>query len=88
MDTPHSGLTQRARLLNADLRRISRQAQCVGSGATVHKVVNELSTAVGALQLFHAHTSGTTYDYLDSLLDVTEESLRELRVIVVRTRHT
>ena len=81
-------LPARARLLQADLRTAKRAAQSLGSGATIHTVVNEFSAASAALQRFYDRQDCATAEHLASLLDLADASLHALRARVAQAHRS
>ncbi len=80
-----SNAAERVRLLQASLRQVRRHGQYLGSGATVHLFVNQISTAYGALRLAEARCAAERHDDLETLLDLAEDALRAARVLASGT---
>jgi hypothetical protein len=75
----------RIQLLHREVAQLWRQAQCVGSGATVHTLVNRISTARGALCLAEERHVSLAPDRVDVLLALAEASVREARSLLAQT---
>ena len=78
-------ITERIRLLHAEVDQLWLQAQRVGSGATIHALVNRLSTARSTLCFVQGHHARVAPDRLDMLLALAEESLYDARVLITQT---
>ncbi len=78
-------MTERIRLLQMELHQVWQQAQRAGSGATVHTLINRISTARGALSLLAERQTWDSEDHLAVLLELVEASLQEARVLIAQT---
>ena len=78
-------ITTRLQVLHAAVDQLWHQAQRVGSGATIHTLVNRISTARGALCMVEERHAWLAPDRLDMLLALAEESLHDARVLIAQT---
>ena len=79
-----SDLAQRTQVLQAELRTLRRQVQYSASGATVHRLVNKMAIAHGALGLLTAQGAAAPADELDALLVLAEESIHAVRTLMAQ----
>ncbi len=75
-------LAERVQVLHADLAHVRRQGQFRGSGATIHALINQVSTAQSALRLAETRGSETKSDDIEELLDLAEACLRQARSLI------
>jgi hypothetical protein len=78
-------LMDRVQLLQADLAQVRRQSQARGSGATIHRVSNQVATAHGALQLVEARCDEAKANDIEQLLALAEACLRTARILIAQT---
>ena len=79
--------TERIRVLQADVQQVWRQAQRLGSGATIHPLVSRISTARGALSLAEERQAWDSPEQLHLLLALAEESLQAAHVLIAQAQH-
>ncbi len=78
-------LMDRVQLLQADLAQVRRQSQAWGSGATIHRVSNQVATAQSTLQFVATRCDEASTDDIERLLTLAKACLRTARRLIAQT---